>query len=103
MKWRTLTYVTAAAEFDDGVWFDFVSDFELTEDDLATTKLYQMLYFGGPVLGVKIQIDDVQWYLPSADMFPDPNQAPICDNLIGNIDAENSDFFKFPLGFISNM
>ena len=103
MNWRTLTYVTAAAAFDDGVWFDFVSEFELTEDDLATTKLYQMLYFGGPELGVKIQIDDVQWYLPSADMFPDPNQAPVCDNLVVNGDAENSDFFKFPQGFISNM
>ena len=103
MKWRTMTIVSGAAAVDDGVWFDFVSEFELTEDELATSKLYQMLYFGGPELGVKIQIDDVQWNLPSAEMFPDPSLAPVCDNLIVNGDAENSDFFMFPQGFITNV
>ena len=78
MKYRTTPLVTAADSIDDGVWFDFVSEFELTKDELATSTLYQILCFGGPKLGVKIQIDDVQWNLPSANMLPDPSLAPVC-------------------------
>lgn len=101
LKWRTLYETPAVSKSTDGQWNDFVTPFELTEEELSSENFYQMLYFSGPEEGIGIDIDDVQLTLPWADHYPNPDD--VCSNLLVNSGADVDEHYTYPFQLLGNL
>jgi len=82
----------------DGQWFDVKHTFTILDTINSTPdNVFSLFAITGAEPGVDISVDDVKIRLPSAELYPDPDN--VCQSLVFNGDAESGEGFTYP--FIS--